>query len=187
MRALVRGACILAGLWGCVTIAAARQDGVDTSTHATTATRLVQRFIQASNGQQRPLGVISKLKKAFTLVELMIATGILVAALGAILVAFLASLLLNESNNNLVVATEDAQYILEAVKGLSYGTIGCSGPALLTYLQTNNLIPQFKLKEESITFNLDCSQTNIVGVTVHVSWNEGQRQRDFPLSTYIAQ
>jgi hypothetical protein len=52
MRALVRGACILAGLWGCVTIAAAPQDGVDTSTHATTPTQLVQRFIEASGGAE---------------------------------------------------------------------------------------------------------------------------------------
>ena len=67
MRALVRGACVVAGLCGCVTIAAAPQGGVDPPGHATTATQVVRRFIEASGGAE--LGRIAAESRKGTLIR----------------------------------------------------------------------------------------------------------------------
>lgn len=115
-----------------------------------------------------------KKKRAFTLSELMLATAILVIAITGMLAAFVGCLLLNESNNNLVKATNDAQYVLEQVKGLAYDNINAYvSPAF------NNL------NSETITLNRAVG-AKIAEVTVNVAWVERQKNRNFSLSTRIA-
>jgi prepilin-type N-terminal cleavage/methylation domain-containing protein len=112
--------------------------------------------------------------KGFNLVELMIASGILLIVLSGLMVTFVYGILLNESNNNLVIATNDAQYVLEQIKGLAYSAIS-SYPAPTFY----------NLNNETITLSRSIG-TRIAEVTVDVSWTERQRQRSFRLSTRIA-
>ncbi len=113
--------------------------------------------------------------KGFTLSELMIAAAILLIAVLGLLAAFINCMLLNESNNNLVTAVNDAQYILEQLKGLSYSEIAAYTPPVL-----NNL------SNETISLSRSIG-TRIAEVTVDVSWTERQRSRNFQLSTRIAQ
>lgn len=113
--------------------------------------------------------------KGFTLSELMIAAAILLIAVLGLLAAFINCMLLNESNNNLVTAVNDAQYILEQLKGLSYSEIAAYTPPVL-----NNL------SNETISLSRSIG-TRIAEVTVGVSWTERQRSRNFQLSTRIAQ
>lgn len=110
----------------------------------------------------------------FTLLELMIASAILLIAICGLLVTFVTCALMNESNNNLVVATNDAQYVLEEIKALGYSDI--SGYAS----------PVFdNLEGEAITLNKDIG-TQIAEVTVNVNWTERQRNKAISLSTRIA-
>jgi len=117
--------------------------------------------------------------KGFTLLELMITTGILLVVVSGLLVTFVYCLLLNESNNNLVIAANDAQAVLEEVKGLSYNQIQ-------GYVSSFNSGKFTHLSDETVSFPNPVFSAGITEITVNVSWTERQRARDFGLSTRIA-
>ncbi|MCM8786680.1 MAG: hypothetical protein NC935_01345 [Candidatus Omnitrophica bacterium] len=60
--------------------------------------------------------MFNKNKKAFSLIEILLATVVLVVALGSIVIGFIACFILNESSRNLTIATTHAQYVLEEIK-----------------------------------------------------------------------
>jgi prepilin-type N-terminal cleavage/methylation domain-containing protein len=117
--------------------------------------------------------------KGFTLTELMIAMGILLIVISGLMSTFIYCILLNESNNNLVTAANDAQYVLEQIKARAYGDIDDF---------INNFNPNHfsNLNNETITFPGTSIGASIATITVNVSWTERQRQRTFQLSTYVA-
>ncbi len=116
--------------------------------------------------------------KGFTLLELIITTGILLIVVSGLMVTFVYCLLLNESNNNLVIAANDAQAVLEEIKGLSYNQIqGRVGGYSRVF--TN-------LSDEAVTFPGADFGASIIKITVNISWTERQRLRNFGLSTRIA-
>lgn len=123
-----------------------------------------------------------KLKQGFTLAELMIAMGILFIVISGLLVAFVSCILLNESNNNLVIAANDAQYVLEQVKKVN------------AYDDIDDFIASFdpsyfvNLNNETITFPNppDTDIGSIAEVTVNVRWSMRGGSKDFSLSTRIA-
>ncbi len=110
----------------------------------------------------------------FTLLELMVVVGVLGVVVTGLLGASISCLLLNESNNSLVKAVNDAQYVLEQVKGLPYSSISSYSVPLF-----NNLT------NEDVTITSSVG-LNIAEVTVNVSWTERQRGKDFSLTTRIA-
>ena len=112
--------------------------------------------------------------RGLTLVELMVAAVIFIVVIGGLFMSFVSCLLLNELNSNLIIAANDAQYILEEVKGLAYADIDSYSP-----LQFNNL------PSENITFQED-GGSDIKEVRVIVGWTERQRPASFTLSTRIA-
>ena len=112
--------------------------------------------------------------RAFTLVELMVAAFILLFAISGMLVAFVSSTLLNESNNNLVIAVNDAQFVLEQIKGVAYTSISSYSAPTFT-----------SLSSETITLSRNVG-TRIAEVTVNVSWSERGSTRNFSLSTRIS-
>ncbi|MFH0762370.1 MAG: prepilin-type N-terminal cleavage/methylation domain-containing protein [Candidatus Omnitrophota bacterium] len=112
--------------------------------------------------------------KGLTLLEVMITSAILLVAICGLLFTFISCIFMNESDNNLVVAAGDAQYVLEEVKALPYAEIaGYSAP------EFNNLTG------ESVTLNKDIG-AQIAEVTVNVNWTERQRNKALSLSTRIA-
>jgi len=112
--------------------------------------------------------------KGFTLLELMLGVAILLITICGLLFALVFCLLLNDTSNNLVIATNDAQYILEQIKALSYNDIPSYTP------------PNFNnLPAETITLVRNV-QGNITTVTINVNWQERQNARSFLLSTYFA-
>lgn len=114
----------------------------------------------------------------FTLVELMIATAILVVVIVGLLSVFIHSIFLNESNGNLVTAINDAQYVLEQIKSLPYGNI--------TNFTADFDSDQFSnLENETVTFPDDDVGATIANITVSVNWTERQRSRSVQLSTHI--
>jgi len=115
-----------------------------------------------------------RLKNGFSLLELLIAVVILTAVVTGTILTIINCLMLNETNSNIVSASNDAQYVLEQMKALSYGDLsGYTAPTL------NNL------QNENITLNTSIGAT-VSNITVTVSWQERQSNRSFSLSTYIA-
>jgi len=113
-------------------------------------------------------------RKGFTLLELMVAIVILLMGIGAGLMSYAYCFLLNEANSNLVVAVNDAQYVLEEIKRLSYDNISSYTPPSFT-----------NLNNESVSLNMSLGGA-IGEVTVNVDWEERQRARTFSLSARFA-
>ena len=112
--------------------------------------------------------------RGFTLIEIMIAALILLIVLSGSISTIVYCGILNETNQNLTTAVNDAQFVLEQIKGLAYSEIA-------TYIP-----PQFtNLNNQTITVNTSPG-AKVSEVTVSVSWDERQRQRNFQLSTRIA-
>jgi len=119
-------------------------------------------------------------RRAFTLSELLLAALILLIVISGLLSAFISCIFLSESNHNRVIAANDAQYVLEQIKGQSYGNI-------------NNFVNNFSssyfnnLNAETITFlNFSGVGAKIADITVNVAWTERQNQKNFQLSTRVA-
>lgn len=118
-------------------------------------------------------------KRGFTLSELLIAVVILALVITGLLSTAVTCLLSNKLNNNLVKAANDAQYVLEQIKGLAYSQI------------SSYTAPTFSnLQNETITLTRSVG-TNIAEVTVNVNWKEGnceqpQCYRNYALTTRFA-
>lgn len=131
----------------------------------------------------RKKGISIKKNSGFTLVELMFAVVILLVSILALLSGFVGSLFLNNSSSNLTIAVNDAQHVLEQIKGLNYTTC----------IQTNfaggcYTLPVFtNLPSETVSLNPSPTiGSSISKITVEISWQEKQNTRSFSLATYIA-
>lgn len=113
-------------------------------------------------------------KKGFTLLELMVTVGLLVFAIAGIFSSFIGAVLLNDANANLVKAANDAQYVLEQIKGVAYSQLSSYTAPVLANLENENITVQ-----KNIAWR-------IAEVTAHVSWTEHNRNRSFSLTTRIA-
>ncbi len=111
----------------------------------------------------------------FSLLGLMLAIAISTVVIIGSLLTFINCAFLNETNNNLMIAANDAQSILEEVNALTYTGIDTYTPA-----QLNNL------DNETITFQVNNIDAKIKEVTVTVAWIEKGRNKNFLLSTRVA-
>lgn len=112
----------------------------------------------------------------FNLLELMTAIAILLLVITGLLVTFVYCTLMNTSNNNLVIAANDAQFVLEQIKGLAYDDI-----------LGNYTVPDFtNLENEIVTPTAVIIDSRTKEVNVNVTWTERQRNRNFVLSTLVA-
>jgi len=119
-------------------------------------------------------------KRGFTLLELMIAAGILVIAVSGVIALFVRLILSNESKSNMITAANDAQYVMEYIKQLDFDAIGTFNP---DDLGIDNL------PGESISITPPQDQDieiNLKNITVNVSWTERGGEKYFPLPTLIA-
>jgi len=122
-------------------------------------------------------------KKGFTLIELMVGVTIMLVAILASLSGFLGSLALNNANHNLTIAVNDAQYVLEQIKGLDYATC----------IQTNfsggcYTLPTFSNLPNEVV-DLYPSPTigsSISTITIRVRWQDKGQTRSFSLATKFA-
>jgi len=110
----------------------------------------------------------------FTLMELMIAAGILVFAIVGLLSTYISGSLMGVANRGLVVASTDAQYVLEKMRDTTYVNIASYTDGNFTNLQN-----------ESIRVTVT-EGTNEKDVAVNVTWLEGGRQRSHVITTKIA-
>jgi len=111
-------------------------------------------------------------KRGFSLLELMIGVAIILIVLVGSLLAFVQLMLLNESSRSLVIAANDAQYILEQMKNKAFDDL------------SSYTAPELKNLGPSEVVSLTRTPgTNIITVTVNISWQERANARNFSLST----
>lgn len=115
-----------------------------------------------------------KQRRAFTLLELMTAVAILLVVTSGLLVMFVNCMVMNEMSNHLLIAANDAQYVLEQMKSLAYSEIANYTPPTFT-----------NLNNETVSLTRTVGST-IANVSVNVTWNEKQGQKNFRLSTRFA-
>jgi prepilin-type N-terminal cleavage/methylation domain-containing protein len=127
--------------------------------------------------------IIKQKKSGFTLVELMFAVFILLVSILASLSGLIGSLFLNNSSSNLTSAVNDAQYVLEQIKGLNYTTCIQNNFAAGCYT-----LPVFtNLPGEAVALSpAPTIGPSISKITVTISWLDKQKTRSFSLATYIA-
>lgn len=113
-------------------------------------------------------------KRGFSLIELIIAIAIILTVLVGSLLSFVHLILLNESSRNLVIAANDAQYVLEQMKNEDYGSLASYAPPVFSNLVSETV---------SLTRSIGA---NIATVTVDISWQERGDARNFSLSTCFA-
>lgn len=118
--------------------------------------------------------MIRSSSKGFTLIELMVASLILLCAIGGLLYTFVSIQVMTESNRNLITAVNDAQFVLEQMKNLTYSQLGTyTAPALA------------HLNNETVTLTRSVGP-KLANVTVTIRWTERQRSRSFELATRFA-
>lgn len=115
----------------------------------------------------------SKMKKSFTLLELTIAVAITMVVISSSLIVFVKCITLNESNANLVIAANDAQYVLEGMKSLAFNDID----SLYALPSLTNL------DNEAISLTVQEIYSGVKEVTCTVNWREKSRLKNFSLVT----
>jgi Tfp pilus assembly protein PilE len=121
------------------------------------------------------MGKKNRKVKSITLVEIMVSLAIIVLVMSILLAAFVACTFLNESNSNLVIALNDAQYIMEEIAALPYDEVSSYVPQQFT-----------NLNNEVISVTINDISSRVKQVNTRVSWTErSQRQRETTLSTYV--
>ncbi len=113
-------------------------------------------------------------KRGFTLAELILAVAITLLVITGSALSFVYLMLLADSSVNLTIAANDAQYILEQLKGIAYEAISSySAPVF------------YNLPGEAITLSRSVG-ANLATLTVNVSWQERNQAKNFSLPTCIA-
>lgn len=117
-------------------------------------------------------------QRGFTFLEFIIVSGVLLVAIIGLLFTFINCTLLNDTNNEMVTAAGDAQYILEQMKSLAYDDIDSYTPPSFAHL-LNETIPSPIITQVS---------QDVKEVTVSVNWTDKRgRARTFSLTTRFAQ
>ncbi len=125
---------------------------------------------------KKPNGLTKRANNGFTLLELMVAAGILVVAITGLLAAFINASFLSQANRNKIIAVNDAQYVLENLRNTDYGN-------LTTYNDTTFT----NLNDELITVTVTTPSANIKEVVANVTWiDERQQTKSFELATQFA-
>ncbi len=121
-----------------------------------------------------------------SLVELLVAVLILGVTLPAILLTFINSMLLNETDRNNCVAVEHAQYVLEEIKSSTASAVASEINSGNWDWNTNQIESEglTPLREEAIDTSV--SGTDFLTITVSVSWDDRLgRERSTNVQTYI--
>ena len=108
--------------------------------------------------------LLKKYKSGFTLLELMIAVGVLVVALVGLLGVFAHLMLLNENSSKLTLAVTACQAKLEEMRNSSFSTL------YLNYNGTNFNPAGFSSGEAKGAISINNSNPNLLQVFVSVSW-----------------
>ncbi len=108
--------------------------------------------------------LFKKYKSGFTLLELMIASGVLIVALGGLLGVFAHLISLNENSSKLTLAVAACQTKLEEIRNSTFSNI-------YTAYNGASFNPQgFASGEAKGTISVNNSNPNLLQIFVSVSW-----------------
>ena len=127
------------------------------------------------------------LKKAFSLVQIMIAILIMGIAFSSIILTFISCCVLSEFNKSLTIASSHAQYIMEEKKNLASTSAGFN--SLVNESLTKVDIEDKgldSLNSENITVTVKNVTSDLKNITVEVFWKDFNRDRNITLNTKIA-
>lgn len=132
--------------------------------------------------------IIKLRNSGFTLVELLLACGILAFTLTGLLALFINCSFLNEANRNSTIAMSHASYIIEEIRGVSFTGLEArinSGDWDLNAQEMQSAYNLTPLNNETLSASVTQSG-NPLGVSLRVDWLErGQRPRNVVLNTLI--
>lgn len=120
----------------------------------------------------------------FSMLELVVAAGVLGFTLVALLAFFLNAIYLNELSRDRTTAISHAQYVTEDIRNTDFSTVPAQITAGTWNWNTATVSAKglVALKDESITTSY--SGSGIITVTVTVSWNEAAgRAQSMTLTT----
>jgi len=142
---------------------------------------------------------IKKLKKSFTLLELLLASVIIASVLSVLLLEFITCAYLSESSRNLTRGITHAQYIMEEIKNTSFLTIAdqidanawdfdAAGFGAELCGVDADCITANILNSEVINTTVDETDPELIEITVDVSWQDkSTRASSTSLETLIAE
>jgi len=124
--------------------------------------------------------------KAFTLIELLLASTILAFVLSGLLALFCSVIAMNEANRSQFSALSHAEFVMEDIKNTTFSNIA-------TNIQNGNwdwdssaIISQGLVPLSTEQIDTSVSGSSVLNTTVAVSWmDKGNRARNFSLSTKI--
>ena len=117
-------------------------------------------------------------ERGLTLVELMIALGILALVMASLLAVFDAILQMSRASSNLMIATLDAQMVMEEVSDIEYDDILTYVPPTLTNIRDENVDVQITMEGGAPIVG---PLPEIVRIVVEVTWTE----RGSPVKTRL--
>jgi len=106
----------------------------------------------------------------FSLLEVMVAVGILAFTITGLMASFIACNLSIQSNHNLLLASTYAQYVFEKMKKETFDNITTG---------SYNLSPYFNVNLDRANIN-----NNLTLFTVNVTWYEREKEKKLSLITY---
>ncbi|MBU4251952.1 MAG: prepilin-type N-terminal cleavage/methylation domain-containing protein [Candidatus Omnitrophica bacterium] len=119
-------------------------------------------------------------RRGFSLIETMFSVSILLIVIISALLAITNVMFLNESNRNMVTASNDAQYVMEQIKTQSFSNIS-------TYVGGYSSGEFTNLPQENVSFPNPVYTANLDTITVQISWRERNAARTFSITTCFAQ
>ncbi len=126
-----------------------------------------------------------KIKKGFTLFEVLIAMAVFVTAMGILVGVFLNVAHLNESSRNLSQALADAQSVLEAMRDTSTTGLGTVTATDWAAWALNNGLTS--LPNERVTVNYVDPIADPLEVNVQIDWTERLGARSATVDTLMTQ
>jgi len=134
---------------------------------------------------------ILNMKSGFTLVELLIATAVLLVAITGVLIAFRSPAVLNEMARDTTIATQDASRVIEQMRVTKFSDIQKVDPYWDSWAASNgakNLLP-LPLPNgtnETVAVSYTAIDPSLLEVRVTITWTRRSRSRNIRLTTRIA-
>ena len=118
-------------------------------------------------------------RSGFSLVETLFSVSILLIVIVAAILAITSSTFLIAASRNLVTASGDAQYALEQIRALSFDDI----PAYIAGYPSDYF---GNLPQETVSFPNPVYTANLDTITIQISWEERNAQKDLSITTRMA-
>ena len=125
------------------------------------------------------------MKTGFTLVELLIATAVLLVAITGLLIAFRSPAVLNEMARDTTIATQDASRIIEQMRVTPFANIQTTNwDTWATNNGAKNLLPTSDTNEQ-VVVTYTTLDSSLLEVKIQINWTRRSRSRNIRLTTRI--